>query len=59
MAKMHSFAVTGLCSPARTRERELGGWVYLADLLTRLVDGWPQRRIDEPMPWCWAAANNA
>ena len=28
--------------------------VYLSDLLTRLVNGWP--RIDELMPWCWAAA---
>ncbi len=27
---------------------------YLADLLTRLVNGWPQGRIDELMPWCWA-----
>lgn len=27
---------------------------YLTDLLTRLVDGWPQSRIDELMPWCWA-----
>lgn len=27
---------------------------YLADLLTRLVQGWPQRRIDELMPWHWA-----
>ena len=27
---------------------------YLADLLTRLVNGWPQARIDELMPWRWA-----
>ena len=27
---------------------------YLTDLLTRLVDGWPQARIDELMPWHWA-----
>ncbi|NOG74078.1 transposase domain-containing protein, partial [Roseicella sp. DB1501] len=26
----------------------------LADLLTRLVNGWPNSRIDELMPWCWA-----
>jgi transposase len=32
---------------------------YLADMLTRLVDGWPQARIDELMPWCWAATNPA
>jgi transposase len=27
---------------------------YFAELLTRLVNGWPQARIDELMPWCWA-----
>ena len=27
---------------------------YLTDLLTRLVNGWPQNRIDELMPWHWA-----
>ena len=32
---------------------------YLADLLTRLVNSWPQARIDELMPWCWAATNPA
>jgi len=26
---------------------------YFTDLLTRLVNGWPQARIDELMPWCW------
>ncbi len=31
---------------------------YLTDLLTRLVDGWPQRRIDELMPWHWAPAKH-
>jgi transposase len=28
---------------------------YFADLLTRLVNGWPNDRIDELMPWCWVA----
>jgi hypothetical protein len=27
---------------------------YFTDLLTRLVNGWPNNRIDELMPWCWA-----
>ena len=27
---------------------------YFTDLLTRLVNGWPQKRIDELMPWNWA-----
>ena len=26
---------------------------YFAELLDRLVNGWPQARIDELMPWCW------
>jgi transposase len=29
---------------------------YFADLLMRLVNGWPQSRIDELMPWHWANA---
>jgi transposase len=29
---------------------------YLTDLLTRLVNGWPQNRIDELMPWRWKPA---
>ena len=28
--------------------------VYFTDLFTRLVNGWPQKRIDELMPWFWA-----
>ena len=28
---------------------------YLCELLTRLVGGWSQARIDDLMPWCWAA----
>lgn len=29
---------------------------YFADVLTKLVNGWPNSRIDELMPWAWAAA---
>src|ERR1700733_659246 len=32
---------------------------YFTDLLTRLVNGWPQKRIDELMPWAWAAEQPA
>lgn len=32
---------------------------YFTDLLTRLVNGWPNNRIDDLMPWCWAPATNA
>jgi transposase len=28
--------------------------LYLTDLLSRLVNGWSQNRIDELMPWHWA-----
>jgi transposase len=31
---------------------------YFTDLLTRLVNGWPNSRIDELMPWCWADPKN-
>jgi transposase len=31
---------------------------YLTDLLTRLVNGWPNSRIDELMPWCWPTADS-
>ena len=32
---------------------------YLADLLTRLVEGWPNARLSELTPWAWAAAQAA
>ena len=32
---------------------------YFTDLLTRLVNGWANNRIDELMPWCWAPATKA
>jgi hypothetical protein len=32
---------------------------YFADLLTRLVDGWPNSRIGDLMPWRWAKSDNA
>jgi hypothetical protein len=32
---------------------------YFSDLLTRLVNGWPQKRIDELMPWAWATEQAA
>jgi len=28
---------------------------YFADVLTKLVNLWPDARIDELMPWAWAA----
>jgi hypothetical protein len=27
---------------------------YLADVLTRLVGGWPNRLLAELTPWAWA-----
>jgi len=30
---------------------------YITDVLTHLVNGWPQDRIDELMPWHWAPSN--
>ena len=31
---------------------------YLADVLSKLVDNWPNRRIAELTPWAWAATQN-
>ena len=32
---------------------------YFSDVLTRLVNGWPNSRIDELMPWKWAASEKS
>jgi transposase len=32
---------------------------YFADVLTKLVNLWPASRIDELMPWAWAAQRSA
>ncbi len=32
---------------------------YFTDVLTRIVNGWPESRIDELMPWHWATAKEA
>lgn len=32
---------------------------WLADILTRLVEGWPNARLAELMPWAWAEAQAA
>ena len=30
---------------------------YLADVLSKLVDNWPNRRLAELTPWAWQAAH--
>jgi hypothetical protein len=30
---------------------------YINDVLTRLVNGWPENRIDELLPWRWPPTN--
>lgn len=32
---------------------------YFTDVLTKLVDLWPAARIDELMPWAWAAEHSS
>ena len=32
---------------------------YFTDVLTRLVNGWMENRLDELMPWHWAASKNS
>ncbi|MBV8457870.1 MAG: IS66 family transposase [Acetobacteraceae bacterium] len=31
---------------------------YLADVLTKLVNGWPMKKLDELLPWAWAKQNS-
>jgi IS66 C-terminal element len=31
---------------------------YLADVLTKLVNLWPASRLDELLPWAWAAEHS-
>jgi transposase len=26
---------------------------YITDVLTKIVQGWPNSRVDELMPWAW------
>jgi len=53
-------------SPATIRGRELGLHcfahrnfqdppTYFADVITKLINLWPASRLDELMPWAWAA----
>ncbi|MBV8578156.1 MAG: transposase [Acetobacteraceae bacterium] len=45
------------CLASLTETCKLNGvnpQAYFIDLLTRLVNGWPQKSIDELMPWHWA-----
>ena len=30
---------------------------YLADILAKLVNGWPAQKLDELLPWAWAEQN--
>ena len=32
---------------------------YFTDVLNRLVNGWMENRLDELMPWHWAASKNS
>ena len=32
---------------------------WLTDVLTKLVNNWPNNRLDELMPWAWSAARQA
>jgi IS66 C-terminal element len=45
LAREMGFAVTLQAQNERLRQ------AYFTELLTRLINGWPQARIDELMPW--------
>jgi transposase len=38
---------------------KLNPQAYLADILTKLVNGWPKKRIDELLPWAWSDPNSS
>ena len=33
-------------------------YTYLADVLSRLVNLWPNARLDDLLPWNWSAARD-
>jgi transposase len=33
--------------------------VYLADILAKLVNGWPMKKLDDLLPWAWSAQSGA
>jgi transposase len=37
---------------------QLNPQAYLADVLTKLVNGWPMKKLDELLPWAWSAAGS-
>lgn len=43
------------CSETRTLS-DIEPQAYLADVLTRLVNLWPNNRLDELLPWAWATS---
>jgi len=46
------------CAASRIETCKLNGvdpQAYFADVLTKLVYLWPASRLDELMPWSWAA----
>jgi hypothetical protein len=49
----HCDAVWGGRQPPHLNAVDPQAW--LADILTRLVNGWPMSKIDELMPWADAA----
>jgi transposase len=34
--------------------QDLNPQAYLADILAKLVNGWPMKKIDDLLPWAWA-----
>ena len=32
---------------------------YLADILAKLVNGWPMAQLDALMPWAWARSHRS
>jgi transposase len=37
---------------------QLNPQAYLADILTKLVNGWPMKKLDALLPWAWSCESN-
>jgi transposase len=55
-------AVNWACLASLVETAKLHGLdpqAYLADILSKLVNGWPMAKIDDLLPWAWAEQNAA
>ena len=52
-------AVASLIETCKLNGNGVDPQAYFADVLTKLVNLWPASRLDELMPWAWAAERSS